>query len=119
MPEFGDVGKDLNSAADLAIDAIILISKSAVKNIKMGLNFGTALNYIIEAINSQIDILDHEKSFKLFHKVALFKQLAQNVWHGSVIGSILDGNLDLINMTEIGIQISNSVDLKGEGGQTA
>ena len=71
--DLGGTGKDLNSAADLAIDAIILISKTAVKNRNMGDNFGNSVNFILEALSQQIDFKDHEKSFKLFHKVALFK----------------------------------------------
>jgi hypothetical protein len=59
---------------------------------------------------------EFEKSFKLFHKAALFKQLAQNVWHGSVIASIVDGNLDLINMAAIGDQMSRSVNLRDQSG---
>ncbi len=54
-PAFGGVGKDLNSAADLAMDAIILISKTAVKNRSMGENFGNSLNFILEALSQQID----------------------------------------------------------------
>lgn len=73
FPEFGDVGKDLNSTADFVIDAIILISKTAIKNKNMGFNFGNGLNFIIEALNQQIEFSDFEKSFKLYHKVALFK----------------------------------------------
>ena len=102
LTQFGGVGKDLNSAADLAMDAIILISKTPVKNKGLGENFGNSLNFIIEALNQQIDIQDHEKSFKMFHKIGIFKQLATKVWHGSVIGSILDGNVDLLNMIAIG-----------------
>jgi len=49
--DFGGVGKDLNSAADFTIDAIILISKTAVKNKNMGFNFGNGLNFIIEALS--------------------------------------------------------------------
>ncbi len=109
---FGGVGKDLNSASDLAMDAIILISKTPIKNKSMGENFGNSLNFIIEALNQQIDFQDHDKSFKMYHKVSIFKQLATKVWHGSVIGSILDGNVDLLNMITVGEQISNSVELR-------
>ena len=79
----------------------------------MGQAFPERFNFIIEALSQQIEITAYEKSFKLFHKVALFKQFAQNVWHGSVIASVVDGNIDLLNMITIGEQISNSIDLKG------
>jgi hypothetical protein len=75
--DLGGVGKDLNSAADLSIDAIILISKTAIKNRNLGENSGNSVNFILEALNQQIDFKDYDKSFKLFHKVALFKQVAE------------------------------------------
>lgn len=51
MPDFGGVGKDLNSTADFVLDAVILISKTAIKNKNMGFNFGNGLNFLIEALN--------------------------------------------------------------------
>lgn len=55
------------------MDAIILISKTAIKNQEMGEGFGNKFNFIIEALSQQIDLSDYEKSFKLYHKVSLFK----------------------------------------------
>eukprot|EP00347_Sterkiella_histriomuscorum_P024565 403330673 len=111
-PNLHSVGKDMNFTASVVLDAILLISKTAVKNIDMGEQFGNRFNFIIEALQQQILMTDYERSFRLFHKVSLFKQMAQNVWHGSVIASILDNNIDLLNLCGIGETISASVNLR-------
>lgn len=67
------VGKDMNFTAMVALDAVMLIAKSAHKNIDMGIDFSEKFNFIIDALQDQIMVTDFEKSFKLFHKVTLFK----------------------------------------------
>ncbi|CDW86607.1 UNKNOWN [Stylonychia lemnae] len=109
IPDLHDCGKELYFTIDRILDIVILISKSAVKNKELGFTFGNNFNSIFTSITHPLTPSDHEKCFKIFHKFALFKQFAQNVWHGSVIGSIIDGNFDLKNFIELGRKISESV----------
>ena len=100
---YGLVGKDLNAAAELSFDASVLIAKSAKKNIKNGQNLGNQINSLLDDINVFVYSDDNKDvSFQIYHRAALFKQLAQNVYHGSVIGAILDSNVDITRLIAIG-----------------
>ncbi len=109
--KYGLVGKDLNSSAELTFDATILIAKSAKKNIKHGQTLGDLLFPLINQISILVFSDDNQDlSFAIYHRAALLKQLVQNIYHGSVIGAILEKNNDI---TKAAVIIESIIDAVG------
>jgi hypothetical protein len=111
-----NTGKDFYAACETVIDIISLISKSPLKNIALGCGtestFRDTLKRILDVIHKKVELTDYDFHFKLFHKLSLFKEFARLLWHGSLIGSLIEGNSELRNLIDVGKSITTSLGLE-------
>lgn len=100
------MSNELKPANDLIVDLISIIARTGLKNIDIGNEFGNNFHPVYDGIQ-KIKNSDTEKLFEIFHKLSFFRDASRNVFHGSVISSIIDGNLDLSNLIEVGRDVSS------------
>ena len=67
---------------------------------------------IIDNFSKLVKTDTYDICFKMFHKLSLMRDFAKQVWHGSVLGSILEGGKDLENLMKVtqSICINLSID---------
>lgn len=93
------VAEELGPANDLVLDLLSIILRTGLKNIDIGIELAGSFSDVLDSIQK---VKSDEEKFEVFHFVSLMRDTAKNVFHGSVVGSVLDGNMDLRNFIDLG-----------------
>ena len=81
-------------AGNLVFDTIVVISRTATKNIKLGAEAGNMLEMLAgkwAANATAMEDTKYEGLFNLFTKISNLRDICKNIFWGSMFNDLLDG----------------------------